>query len=151
MNQSSLASRFLVTPFFYASLGSLTLACAATQPEPTTSVAATPPPQTQEKEVRFVPGPSPDEIRAAVTLRDSDLRQCYLAGTFKNAQLRGTVNVTFTIDTEGRVSETIDSGSDLPDAEVVSCVLNVFASLEFPAGASSETEVTYPINFGQHS
>lgn len=151
MNQSTHASRLLTSSFFCASIASLAFACASTAPEPKTSAAVLPSQAEVEEEVQFVPGPSPEQIRAAVTGRDEDLRQCYLAGTFKNALLAGTVNVTFTIDTSGRVSETSDSGSDLPDAEVVNCVLHVFAGLEFPAGASSETEVTYPVNFGQPS
>jgi hypothetical protein len=72
-------------------------------------------------------------------------------GTFKNSQLAGTVNVTFTIDTTGHVSQATDAGSDIPDPEVVECVLDVFAEIEFRAGASSETEVTYPVRFGRQA
>ena len=73
-----------------------------------------------------------------------------LPRTFKNSQLAGTVNVLFTIDTKGKVSQAADAGSDIGDPEVVSCVLNVFGALEFVRGGSSETEVEYPVVFGQH-
>ncbi len=104
----------------------------------------------EEEPVEVEPGPSPDEIRKVVGGRDSDMRKCFLMGTFRNAQLAGTVNVTFTIETDGRVSDATDAGSDLPDPEVVTCVLGVFAALEFRPGGVSATEVTYPIRFGHH-
>lgn len=130
----------------------LTAGACAASPEAESPSASAAPPQVEPEEPveEFVAGPSPAEIKQAIDARNSDIRQCYLMGTFKNAQLAGTVSVTFTIDRGGKVSEALDAGSDIPDDEVVSCVLGVFAQLEFPAGASSETEVTYPISFGQH-
>lgn len=131
-------------------LFSLVLGACSSPPEPQAAPAAAPEPSAAPEPTAYVPGPSADDIRGAVDGCDAELRQCYLLGTFKNSQLTGTVNVTFTIGTTGKVSETSDAGSDIPDPEVVKCVLDVVAELEFPAGASSETEVTYPIRFGSH-
>ena len=77
------------------------------------------------------------------------LKECYIAGTFKDAQLAGTVNVAFTIEPTGRVSSAQDAGSDMPDPDVVECVVGVFAGLEFPPGGAGATDVTYPVSFGQ--
>lgn len=93
-------------------------------------------------------GPSPQEIKAVIDGSEPDVRQCYIAGTFKDSQLAGTVNVTFTIDPTGTVSQAADGGSSLPDPEVVNCVVNVFTQLVFRPGGSGPTEVTYPIRFG---
>ncbi len=111
--------------------------------EPARSERNSPPPQASA-------GPHPNTIKGVVGAQEDELRQCYLAGTFKNSQLAGTVNVSFTIETNGRVSTTSDAGSNLKDDEVVACVLSVFANLRFPPGGSAATEVTYPVSFGYH-
>ncbi len=133
----------------------LNLACSQT-PQPTTttdsasfdlesgqSVSSN---QTEED---VQPAPNPGEIQAAVQGRSDELRQCYIMGTFREPQLAGTVHVRFTISSTGKVSETTDGGSNLPDPEVVQCVLGVFAGLEFRAGKYYPTEVEYPISFGK--
>lgn len=133
------------------SLPAILLACAcSTSPEPETVAVVPPPPPKKKEEVVWVAGPSPNEIKQVVNARGPELRQCYLAGTFKNAQLTGTVNVLFTIDTAGKVSRASDAGSDMEDPEVVTCVLGIFGNLEFARGGSSDTEVQYPVVFGQH-
>lgn len=124
-------------------------ACSAPPaPEAAPVVEAAPP--EQEVAPQWIPGPSPQEIKQAVNARGPELRQCYLLGTFKNSQLAGTVNVLFTIDTTGKVSRTADAGSNIPDPEVVTCVLGIFGNLDFARGGSTETEVEYPVVFGQH-
>lgn len=77
------------------------------------------------------------------------MRQCYMLGSFGDSGFAGTVKVAFTIATSGRVSEVSDAGSDVADQEVVACVMDVFAQMEFRAGGVSPTEVTYPVNFGR--
>jgi hypothetical protein len=96
------------------------------------------------------PGPSVTDIQRAIVAISPELRQCYIAGTFKDSQLEGTVTVTFTIDNaSGKVSSAIDSGSSLRDPEVVDCVLGTFAELRFDPGGGSPTEVTYSVPFRQ--
>lgn len=133
------------------SLPAILLACACSappEPETTATKSAAPPKKKQEPE--WVAGPSPQEIKQVVNARGSELRQCYLVGTFKNSQLVGTVTVLFTINTEGKVSRASDAGSDIGDPEVITCVLGVFGDLEFAPGGSTDTEVEYPVVFGQH-
>ncbi len=137
-------------PISFVLFSASTYACSA-QPEPRPPAHVPAPVEEEEEEApKWIPGPSAEEIKQAVDQRNADLRQCYLAGTFKNSQLAGTVNVLFTIDTRGRVSRTSDAGSDIDDPEVVSCVLTVFGNLEFANGGSSDTEVEYPVVFGRH-
>lgn len=128
------------------------IACTTPGREAAAPEAEATPPQAQastaEDEVP-APGPSPDEIVAAVQAEDTAIRQCYLLGSFKNAQLAGTVKVAFTIQTNGKVGEVEDAGSNVDDQEVVDCVLQVFAKLEFRPGGVSATSVTYPVNFGE--
>jgi outer membrane biosynthesis protein TonB len=127
---------------------SLFVGACSSQPEPAAPIARAPAPEPEPEPIVIQPGPSAAEIRQAVDNRNDELRRCYMVGTFRDSQLSGTVNVVFIIDTTGKVSRANDAGSDMPDPEVVDCVLGVFAQLEFPSGASSATEVTYPITFG---
>lgn len=95
------------------------------------------------------PAPNPQEIQAAVQEHSDEIRQCYVMGTFRDSQLAGTVHVRFVIESSGKVVEAADGGSNMPDPDVVECVLGVFASLEFRAGKYYPTEVEYPIRFGK--
>jgi hypothetical protein len=61
--------------------------------------------------------------------------------------LSGRVTVKFVIDRSGGVSTVADGGSDIPDADVRSCVVRAFANLSFPAPENGSLFVTYPIVF----
>lgn len=141
-----------------ASLFLLSTACAKTPAAPAEtpraaapSAASTPPPASAAREDRAPTGPAPSskDIRLAVSGISDDLQQCYLAGTFRDSALAGTVHVTFTIETSGRVSSAVDSGSDMADPEVVECVIDLFAGLSFKPGGQNPTEVSYPIRFNR--
>src|SRR5688572_13007408 len=114
-----------------------------------TASAPTPAPAAREVESPTGPAPTSKDIRLAVSTISDDLQQCYLAGTFKDSSLAGTVHVTFTIETSGRVSSAVDSGSDMADPDVVECVIDCFAGLSFRPGGQNPTEVTYPIRFNR--
>lgn len=122
-------------------------------PETARPTASAPPPRAARTQVAAPTGPAPStsDIRSAVSAISADLQQCYLAGTFKDSELAGTVQVSFTIEPSGRVSSAVDSGSDLADPEVVECILDLFASLSFRPGGQNPTEVTYPIRFARRS
>ena len=56
--------------------------------------------------------------------------------------------VRFVIDTHGDVPVAADDGSDLPDADVVQCVVSVFKRVSFPApGGGHIVTVRYPFVF----
>lgn len=122
-------------------------------PDAAEPTASAPPPAPARTQVATPTGPAPttNDIRTAVSAISADIQQCYLAGTFKDSELAGTVQVSFTIEPSGRVSSAVDSGSDLTDPEVVECVLDLFAGLSFRPGGQNPTEVTYPIRFARRS
>ncbi len=150
------SSRFMNFPSFsQLTAGSLALLCmssilACSSPAPTS--AASPPPTPVAPVVSAQTsrvGPTQKQIMVVIDQGKPDMKDCYLVGTFKNAQLTGQVSVNFTIETSGLVSGAVDAGSNIPDKEVVDCVIDVFAALEFPSGGISATDVEgYSINFG---
>ena len=77
------------------------------------------------------------------------LRTCYEAGLDRTPGLRGRVKVRFVIELSGAVSKVEDYGSDLPDADVVACVVRGFGQLSFPPPDGRKVTVVYPINFSE--
>lgn len=109
------------------------------------------------------PGSTPPKVRLGATtvsgrlpppviqqiVRNSfgNFRVCYEAGLGRKADLEGRVVARFVIGRDGKVSKVADGGSDMPDAEVVSCTLKAFSSVEFPPPANGIVTVVYPIMF----
>jgi hypothetical protein len=106
---------------------------------------------------RGAPGPSapapahdsltPEIIQRIVRSHFGTLRRCYEDGLRNNPNLRGRVSVTFVIGRDGTVSNVSNSGSDMPDGAVVSCVVRGFHELSFPQPDRGIVKVTYPIVF----
>ncbi len=74
-------------------------------------------------------------------------RFCYEQGLRQNPNLQGRVAVRFVIGRDGSVSQVQNGGSDLPDANVVSCVVRSFYGLSFPAPENGIVTVNYPLMF----
>jgi len=72
-------------------------------------------------------------------------RLCYEAGLRSNPGLSGRVATKFVIGRDGAVAQASDAGSDLPDQQVVSCVVRSFHNLSFPQPEGGIATVTYPI------
>ena len=72
-------------------------------------------------------------------------RLCYEAGLRGNPGLSGRVATKFVIGRDGAVMQSSDAGSDLPDQQVVACVVRSFNSLSFPKPDGGIATVTYPI------
>jgi hypothetical protein len=72
-------------------------------------------------------------------------RLCYEAGLRGNPGLSGRVATKFVIGRDGAVMQSSDAGSDLPDQQVVACVVRSFNALSFPAPDGGIATVTYPI------
>jgi hypothetical protein len=72
-------------------------------------------------------------------------RLCYEAGLRSNPGLQGRVATQFVIGRDGSVNVARDAGSDLPDQQVVQCIVRSFTSLSFPAPDGGVATVTYPI------
>jgi hypothetical protein len=55
------------------------------------------------------------------------------------------VSVRFVIAPDGKVSDAQDSDSNMPDSEVVACVLRAFKTLEFTPSPGGSLTVVYPL------
>jgi hypothetical protein len=88
-----------------------------------------------------------DLVRRIVRLSFKQLRQCYVSALSTNPDLQGRVTVRFTIDKDGKVSRAKNVGQEMPDANVVRCVVRSFSELTFPRPAKGEVTVVSPINF----
>ncbi len=86
-------------------------------------------------------------IASIVRANFGRFRVCYERGLYTNPTLQGRVAVKLVIDSSGAVAVASDGGSDLPDADVVSCVVRSFANLAFPEPGSEFVTVLYPLVF----
>jgi len=89
----------------------------------------------------------PEVIQRIVRQNAGRYRACYEQGLRDNPSLNGHVRVKFVIDRGGAVSAAQDSGSDMPDEKVRSCVVKSFFALAFPSPAGGTVRVVYPILF----
>jgi hypothetical protein len=89
----------------------------------------------------------PEAIRHVIRHNFGLFRGCYQKGLLRNPNLQGRVSVRFVIDRDGSVRSAEDAGSDLPDREVVACVVRGFYALHFSATEGGIVTVTYPIVF----
>jgi hypothetical protein len=93
----------------------------------------------------------PEVIQRIVRQNFGQFRLCYENGLRNNPNLQGRVSVRFIIDRSGAVSSVGNSGSDLPDSSVVSCVVRSFSGLSFPQPQDGIVTVVYPISFAPSS
>jgi hypothetical protein len=94
------------------------------------------------------PGRLPLEIIQGIVRQNfGRFRLCYENGRKTDPELHGRVTTTFVIDPYGAVASTADGGSDLPDQDVVDCVVRGFGNLSFPAPEGGVVSVRYPVQF----
>jgi hypothetical protein len=89
----------------------------------------------------------PEVVQRIVRQNYGRFRMCYENGLRANPNLTGRVTARFVIGREGSVSNVQNGGSDIPDAGVVSCVVQAFYSLSFPTPENGIVSVSYPIMF----
>jgi len=89
----------------------------------------------------------PAVIQGVVRQNFSAMRTCYERGLAKVPTLQGRVAVRFVIQVDGTVAGAESAGADLPDAEAVACIVQVFSQLRFPAPEAGVVTVVYPIMF----
>ena len=93
-----------------------------------------------------VNGRIPEEVIQRIVRQNfGRFRLCYENGLRTNPALSGRVATKFVIGRDGGVMQSSDAGSDLPDQNVVACVVRSFNSLSFPAPEGGVATVTYPI------
>jgi hypothetical protein len=95
-----------------------------------------------------VSGGLPSEVIQRIVRQNyGRFRLCYQNGLRRNPSLEGRVAVRFVIGRDGVVSHANNGGSDLPDREVVECVIHAYYDLSFPAPDTGIVTVIYPIVF----
>jgi hypothetical protein len=90
---------------------------------------------------------APEVIQRTVRATFGGFRLCYERALKSNPLLKGRVSVKFVIELDGHVVRAQDAGSELPDADVVACVVKQFATLVFPPPEGGIVTVVYPIIF----
>jgi hypothetical protein len=104
-------------------------------------------PRIREPEITVNGHLRPEVIQRIVRQNFGRFRFCYEAGIRNNPNLQGRVAVKFVVSRTGAVAMTADGGSDLPDQNVVQCVVRAFAELSFPPPEAGMVTVVYPIVF----
>jgi hypothetical protein len=89
----------------------------------------------------------PPIIQSIVRRNFAVFARCYNDALRSNPHLRGRVTTKFVIDLDGTVPMVVDGGSDMPDENVVRCVVSHFRDLKFPEPKGGRVTVVYPIQF----
>lgn len=85
-------------------------------------------------------------IRQIVRESYGVFRGCYHRGLTVSAnKLEGLVTARFVIREDGSIDQIANGGSDLPNEDVIDCVLHGFRALHFPAPRGGSVTVRYPI------
>jgi len=76
-------------------------------------------------------------------------RLCYENGLRMKPELTGNIVINFVIDTTGSADHVTPqrTPSELPDTNVVQCVMRGFSNLSFPSPTNGETHVSYTLLF----
>ena len=89
----------------------------------------------------------PEVIQRIVRANFGRFRGCYERGLDRSPSLRGRVEARFLIGRDGNVAVASSGASDLPDEQVVSCVVRAFTTLSFPEPTGGTVTVVYPLAF----
>lgn len=89
----------------------------------------------------------PEVIKRIVRTNVGRYRVCFENGLKVNPKLQGRVRVRFVIGRDGAVSNVSNGGSDLPDADVIGCVVRSFYGLSFPQPDGGVVTVLSAISF----
>lgn len=93
----------------------------------------------------------PEVIQRIVRQNFGRFRLCYENGLRANPSLQGRVATKYIIDRDGSVKTTQDNGSDIPDQNVVQCVVRAFGNLSYPQPEGGIVTVTFPLIFSPGS
>ncbi len=88
-----------------------------------------------------------DQIKDVVAQHATETRACYEKELAQKPNLAGRLNLHFTIDAEGKVSEAKISETTLNDANVEACIVDLVKTWQFPKSKEGQTVVDYPFNF----
>lgn len=100
-----------------------------------------------------VPGRRPQDLMTIIGTHRDEARACYDAALKAHPGIEGNLDIKFTIDPKGTVTDgAADEGkSDIHEPGVVTCIVGVLKKIKFaehPKGL--ETRAHYPFNFHPH-
>lgn len=87
------------------------------------------------------------EIENILNAKKSDFFKCYGQILQKNAQARGQVLISFTIEKLGRTSQIEIAKSDINEASFKSCLIEVVARTQFKPFSGAPITTVFPIKF----
>jgi hypothetical protein len=90
---------------------------------------------------------APEVIQREVRSHYGVFQRCYEAGLARNPNLAGRVVVRFVIERDGSVQQAENGGGDMPDPEVIKCLVAEYKRLKFPSPEGGIVTVVYPIMF----
>ena len=90
---------------------------------------------------------APETIRDVVRGSFGGLGTCYENALTQNPALEGNITVKFVIHQDGSVSDAERESATIGDAAMVACVVNHFATIQFPASSGGDATVIYPLMF----
>lgn len=96
------------------------------------------------------PGRGLGDIKSIVSARRDEARACYDKGLAAHPGIEGNLDIKWTIDPQGNVTEAaLDSSkSQILEPSVANCVIDVIKKIKFAASAKGfETHAHYPFDF----
>lgn len=87
----------------------------------------------------------PEVIQRIVRQNYGRFRACYETGLRENPSLEGRISARFVVARDGSVATVQSAGSDLPNANVVRCVIDAYRDLSFPPPENGVVTVVYPL------
>lgn len=78
----------------------------------------------------------------------TEVSRCYVQVLHEDRAARGEIDLSVTVDGEGRVLSVVTARNTFPDSRVADCVAGVIRGIAFPAGGQNRTTTfSYPVSF----
>ncbi len=87
------------------------------------------------------------EIETLLNSKKTDFFKCYGQILQKNAQARGSVLISFTIQKQGQTTKIEISKSDIDDNNFKSCLMEIVARTQFKAFSGQAITTVFPLKF----
>jgi hypothetical protein len=102
------------------------------------------------------PAPSPEagglsteQVKRVVAAHQGAIRTCYELEATRTSAPPGTLEMSWTIEPSGKVSDAKIDSSTLYDARAEACILRQVLGLRFPASAAPTRVDVFPFRFDQ--
>jgi hypothetical protein len=73
-----------------------------------------------------------EDLAKAIAAATPDMQRCYQKGIEKKADLAGKMHVRLSVKADGKIDHATDMESQIPDKEVVGCILKLFDAMKVP-------------------